>query len=110
MKRFIFGASATALAMLVVGPAPASAQADTGKSPASKCEWQSQPQYGPRAPLRAPVCIKADKQREQMKGMGGPECDPAYKGKTGRWEWRSRPQYGPRAPLQPPVQTWVEAC
>ena len=110
MKTLIFGVPTAALVMLIVGPAPASAQADAAKSSTSKCEWKSQPQYGPRAPLRAPVCQKLGDQREQMNGMGGPECDPHYKGKTGRWEWRSPPQYGPRAPLQPPVQTWVEAC
>lgn len=110
MKTFIFGASAVAFAMLVAAPGPASAQASAEKPSTSKCEWQSQPPYGPRAPLRAPVCKKVGEQREQRAGVGGPECDPNYKGETGRWVWRATPQYGPRAPLQAPVRVWVEAC
>lgn len=110
MKTLIFGASAAAFAMLVAAPVSASAQTDVEKRSTSKCEWQSQPQYGPRAPLRAPVCKKVDDQRDQRTGIGGPECDPNYKGETGRWVWRARPQYGPRAPLQAPVRVWVDAC
>lgn len=106
MKALILGASAAALALLVATPASASAQADAGKPVASKCVWSQPP--GPRAPLRAPVCKKVADQREQWKGTGGPECDPNYKGKTGRYVWRSRPQYGPRAPLQGPVRVWVD--
>ncbi|MBB6125571.1 hypothetical protein FHS92_003335 [Sphingobium subterraneum] len=47
-----------------------------------------------------------------MTGIGGPNCDPSYTGKTGRYVWRMRPQHGPRAPLQAPVREWVdvEAC
>lgn len=107
MKTLIFTAAAAAFTMLVAAPVPALVQADVEKPAATKCVWFQGP--GPRATPRR-VCEKVGDQREQMNGMGGPECDPAYRGKTGRWEWRSRPQYGPRAPLQPPVQVWVEAC
>lgn len=110
MKILIFSASVAAFTMLVAVPVPALAQADVEKPATSKCVWQSQTQPGPRAPLRAPVCKKAGDQREQWTGKGGPQCDPAYTGKTGHYEWRARPQYGPRAPLQAPVRVWVEAC
>lgn len=106
MKTLIFSASVAAFTMLVAVPVPALAQADVEKPAASKCVWQSQPP-GPRAPLRAPVCKKAGDQREQWTGIGGPECDPAYTGKTGRYVWRARPQYGPRAPVQGPVRVWI---
>ena len=98
MKTLIFGASAAAFTMLIAAPVPALAQADIEKPAASKCEWSQAP--GPRATPRW-VC-------EKMTGVGGPECDPAYTGKTGRYVWRSRPQYGPRAPLQAPVRVWVD--
>ena len=105
MKTFIFGAAVAAIAMLATAPAPASAQADVEKPAASKCVWSQNP--GPRAPLRW-VCKKAGDESKQWTGVGGPECDPSYKGKTGRWVWRARPQYGPRAPLQAPVRVWVD--
>lgn len=105
MKILITCASAAVVALFIAGSAPASAQSDAPKPEASRCQWQSQPQYGPRAPLRAPVCMKPG---DELKGTGGPNCDPTYKGKTGRYVWRSRPQYGPRAPLQAPVRVWVD--
>lgn len=105
MKTLIFSASAAAFTMLVAVPVPALAQADVEKPAASKCVWSQDP--GPRAPLRR-ICKKVADPREQMTGVGGPECDPSYKGKTGRYVWRSRPQYGPRAPLQGPVRVWVD--
>jgi hypothetical protein len=108
MKILIFSASVAAFTMLVTVPAPALAQPNAEKPATSKCVWQSQTQPGPRAPLRAPVCKKAGDQREQWTGIGGPECDPNYKGKEGRWVWRTRPQYGPRAPLQAPVRVWID--
>src|SRR3546814_7738708 len=103
MKTLIFSASAAAFTMLVAVPAPALAQADVEKPATIKCEWQPQAP-GPRAPLSARVCKKVADPREQMTGVGGPECDPAYTGKTGRYVWRSRPQYGTRAPLQGPIR------
>ncbi|MCF8707704.1 hypothetical protein [Rhizorhapis sp. SPR117] len=105
MKTLIFGAAVAAFAMLAAAPAPASAQADAAKLATIKCVWSQDP--GPRAPLRR-VCKKVADPRDQMTGVGGPECDPAYTGKTGRYVWRSRPQYGPRAPLQAPVRVWVD--
>lgn len=105
MKTLIFSASAAAFTMLVAVPVPALAQADVEKPATIKCEWSQDP--GPRAPLRR-VCKKVADPREEMTGVGGPECDPSYKGKTGRYVWRSRPQYGPRAPLQGPVRVWVD--
>ncbi|SCW89387.1 hypothetical protein SAMN02927924_03777 [Sphingobium faniae] len=108
MKTLIFGVSAAVFTLVAAAPVPALAQADVEKPAASKCVWQSQSQPGPRAPLRAPVCKKADDQREQRTGKGEPECDPAYTGTTGRYVWRSRPQYGPRAPLQAPVRVWID--
>ena len=111
MKTFAFSAAtAAAFAALLAVPAPASAQSDAPKPASGRCEWQSQPQVGPRAPLRAPVCREIGDRREDMKGMGGPECDPKMVSKTGRYEWRSPRQLGPRAPLQAPVRAWVEAC
>lgn len=107
MKTLIISASVAAFTMLVAAPVPVLAQADVEKPATIKCEWQPQAP-GPRAPLSARVCKKVTDQREQWKGVGGPECDPAYTGKTGRYVWRSRPQYGPRAPLQGPVRVWVD--
>lgn len=108
----ISAASAAAFAILLGISAPVSAQADAPKPAADKCEWQSSPQIGPRTPLKAPICRKAGNQREALTGIGGPNCDPSYTGKTGRYVWRMRPQHGPRAPLQAPVREWVdvEAC
>ena len=105
MKTLIFGASVAAFTMLAAAPVPALAQADVEKPAASKCVWSQAP--GPRATPRR-VCEKVVDPREQMTGVGGPECDPAYTGKTGRYVWRSRPQYGPRAPLQGSVRVWVD--
>ena len=109
MKTLIFSASAAA-ALLMAGSVPAVAQSDIQRPSPSQCEWQSPPQFGPRAPLRAPVCKKVGDLRAAWTGKGGPECDPAYAGKTGRYEWRARPQFGPRAPMQAPVRVWIEAC
>lgn len=110
MKTLLLSASAAAVMLLMAGSVPALAQPDSQKPSASKCEWQTQPQYGPRAPLRAPVCKKAGDDRARWTGKGGPECDPAYTGKTGHWVWRSRPTYGPRAPVRAPERVWLEAC
>jgi hypothetical protein len=107
MKTLIISASVAAFAMLVAVPVPVWAQADAEKPATIKCEWQPQAP-GPRAPLSARVCKEVADQREQLTGIGGPDCDPAYTGKTGRYVWRSRPQYGPRAPLQGPVRVWVD--
>ena len=107
MKTLIFSASVAAFTMLVAAPVPALAQVDVEKPATIKCEWQPQAP-GPRAPLSARVCKKVADPRTQMTGIGGPECDTAYAGKTGRYVWRSRPQYGPRAPLQGPVRVWVD--
>src|SRR3546814_15652569 len=85
MKILITCASAAVVALFMAGSAPASAQSDAPKPEASRCQWQSQPQYGPRAPLRAPVCIKPG---DELKGTGGPNCDPTYKGETGRYVWQ----------------------
>lgn len=109
MKTLMIGAASTAAFAALLGiSAPASAQSDAPKPEASRCEWKAQPQYGPRAPLRAPVCKKPG---DELTGTGGPNCDPSYKGKTGRYVWRMRPQYGPKAPMQM-VRVWVdvEAC
>lgn len=108
MKTIMFSASAAAFMLVVAGSVPAAAQSDVQKPSSSKCEWQSQQQPGPRAPLRASVCKKVGDQREEWTGKGGPECDPAYTGKTGRYVWRARPQYGPRAPMQGPVRVWID--
>lgn len=110
MKTLILSASAAAVALYLAGPVPAAAQSDSPRPSANRCEWQAQPQYGPRAPLRAPVCKKAGDERAQWTGIGGPECDPAYTGKTARWVWRTPPTYGPRAPVRAPVRVWVEPC
>jgi hypothetical protein len=107
MKTLIFSATVAAFTMLAAAPVPALAQADVEKPATIKCEWQPQAP-GPRAPLSARVCRKVADQREQWTGKGGPECDPAYTGKIGRYVWRQRPQYGPRAPLQGPVRVWVD--
>lgn len=110
MKTLIFSASAAAFTLLMASSVPTAAQSDAQKPSSSKCEWQSQQQPGPRAPLRASVCKRVGDQREQWTGMGGPDCDPAYTGKTGHWVWRARPQYGPRAPFQAPERVWLESC
>ena len=108
MKSLILCVSAAALAMLAAGSGPAAARSDMSRASPDKCVWQAPPQYGPRAPLRAPVCLKPS---EAYTGMGGPECDSSYTGKTGHYVWRSRPQAGgPRAPLQAPELIWLEAC
>ena len=90
MKTLIFTAAAAAFTVLVATPVPALAQADVEKPATVKCEWQPQAP-GPRAPLSARVCKKVGDQRDQWTGKGGPECDPAYTGKTGRYVWRMRP-------------------
>lgn len=110
MKTLTFIASAAAFTLLMAGSVPATAQSDVQKPSSSKCEWQSQQQPGPRAPLRAPICKKVGDLREQRTDRRGPKCDPSYTGKTGHWIWRARPQYGPRAPLLAPERVWVEAC
>lgn len=107
MKTLIISASVAAFTMLVAAPVPVLAQADIEKPATIKCEWQPQAP-GPRAPLSARVCKKVAEQREKWIGVGGPECDPAYTGQTGRYVWRIRPQYGPRAPLQGPVRVGVD--
>ena len=104
MKTLIFSASLAAFTMLAAAPVPVFAHADVENAAASQCVWSQAP--GPRAPLRW-VCQKVAGQREQT-GIGGPECDPAYTGKTGRYVWRSLPQVGPRAPLQGPVRVWID--
>ena len=110
MKTLICSASAVALTLLIVGAPPASAQSAAQKPSASKCEWQPAPQFGPRAPLRAPACVERGDQRKTFTGKGGPECDPSYTGK-GHYVWRQRPQAGgPRAPLLAPERVWLEAC
>ena len=91
MKTLIFGAWAAAFTILVAAPVPVLAQADVEKPATIKCEGQPQAP-GPRAPLSARVCKKVTDQSEKWTGVGGPECDPAYTGKTGRYVWRSRPQ------------------
>lgn len=108
MKTLIFGASVAAFTLLIAGSVPAAAQSNAPRREASRCEWQSQPQYGPRAPLRAPVCKKLG---DELRGTGGPNCDPTYKGTTSGYVWRLRPQYGPKAPMQM-ERVWVdvEAC
>lgn len=105
MKTIIFSASAAAFTMLVAAPVPVLAQANVEKPAATKCVWSQAP--GPRATPRR-VCENVVDAREQWTGKGGPECDPAYTGKPGRYVWRMRPQYGPRAPLQGPVRVWVD--
>ena len=105
MKTLILSASVAAFTMLVAVPVPVLAHTDVEKQPTIECEWQPQAP-GPRAPLSARVCKKVADQRERA--IGGPECDPSYTGKTGRYVWRSRPQYGPHAPLQAPVRVWVD--
>lgn len=108
MKSLILSAAAAALTMFAAGSV--SAEPSGRQKPSqSRCEWQVQPQYGPRETLRPPVCKTGD-QRAQWTGKGGPECDPAYTGKTGHWVWRERPTYGPRATLRPPERVWLEAC
>lgn len=105
MRTLIFSASVAAFTMLVTAPVPALAQPNAGKPAATKCVWSPAP--GPRAPLRR-VCEKIVDPREQWTGTGGPECDPNYKGKEGRWVWRAPPNYGPRGPMRPPVRVWID--
>lgn len=108
----MFSALASAIVLFAASSIPASAKVDgqtpTAQKPAaSKCEWRYPP--GPRAmPVR--VCKKPG---DELTGIGGPECDPAYKGTTGHYVWVAPRQYGPRAPLKPPVRVWMdgmEAC
>jgi len=110
MKSLILNVSAAALTLFAAGSVPAAAHPSAWAPSAMTCEWQAPPQYGPRAPLLAPVCKTRGHERVKMPAMGGPECDPAYTGRTGRWVWRAAPQYGPRGPLQAPLRVWVQAC
>lgn len=107
MKILIISISAAAFTIFVAAPVPVLARVDAKKPAATKCVWSQAP--GPRAPLRR-VCEKIVDPRERMTGVGGPECDPSYTGKTGRWVWRTRPTYGPRAPMPAPERVWIEAC
>lgn len=107
MKNLSFSAAAAAALTALVG-APASAHSDARDASSGHYEWQSPAQFGPRAPLRAPVRKWVSNTPEKNEGVGGSYCDPSNIGKPGHYEWRSPPQYGPRAPLRPSVRVWVE--
>ncbi len=109
MKNFAFSAAAAVAFTALVTYSPASAQSARQGASSGHYEWRPAPQFGPRAPLRAPVHIwVSDRPGNPEEAEGGPYCDLANMGKPAHHEWRAPPQYGPRAPLRPPERVWVE--
>ena len=109
MKIFAFSAAAAAAFTTLVVYMPAAAQPAGQDASSGRYEWRSPPQFGPRAPLRAPVRTWVSNQPGYGEdAVGGPYCNLASMGKPGHYEWLSPPQYGPRAPLRPAERIWVE--
>lgn len=111
MKYLAFSAATAAAFAALASFSPASAHPQPQGASSGHYEWQSPAQFGPRAPLHAPVRKwVSDQTSKEGEGIGGPYCDPANMGKPGHYEWRSVPQYGPRAPFRPAIRVWVDAC